>query len=150
VRTVVRSTLVFLVAGLVGPLIRWVTPPTPTGQGLSSSIGDFIYSLVLLLWPAQPLAVIEVNTGRFVAAITSVGANLLLFGVAGALVGIFAKKPVGLVALYMVVCAMVFSLARWASGLPFTYLEVSALVASLLLYAVPFFIAFWLSRAPSR
>src|SRR3989442_7074016 len=95
VRTVVRSTLVFLVAGLVGPLIRWVTPPTPTGQGLSSSIGDFIYSLVLLLWPAQPLAVIEVNTGRFVAAIASVGANLLLFGVAGGFCGDFFKKPPG-------------------------------------------------------
>ena len=149
-RTVARSTLIFLLAGLIGPLIRWIVPSAPTGQGLSSSIGDFVYNLVLLLWPAQPLAAIEVNTGRFVAAIVSVGANLLLFGVVGALVGILARKPVGLVALYMVVCAMVFSLARWASGLPFTYLEVSALVASLFLYAVPFFIAFWLSRAPSR
>jgi hypothetical protein len=120
-------------------------PSTPTGQGLSSSIGDFIYNLVLLLWPAQPLAAIEVNTGKFVAALVSVGANLLLFGVAGALVGVLAKKPVGLVILYVLVCAMLFVLARWASG-SFTSLEVSALVVSLVLYAILFFATFWLSR----
>jgi hypothetical protein len=122
----------------------------PTGKGLSSSIGDFVYNLVLLLWPAQPLVVIEVNTGRFAAAIVSVGANLLLFSVVGATVGILAGKSVALVGVYVFVCAMAFALARWASGLPFMYLEVSALAVALFLYAVPFFIAFRLSRTASR
>jgi hypothetical protein len=149
-RTVARSTLIFLLAGLTGPLIRWIVPSTPTGKGLSSSIGDFVYSLVLLLWPAQPLAAIEVNTGRFAAAIVSVAANLLLFGVVGATVGVLARKPVGLIGVYILICAMVFALARWASGLPFTYLEVSALVTALFLYAVPFLVVFWLNRDTSR
>ena len=149
-RRIVRSTVVFLAAGLAGPLIRWIMPLAPTGSGVRSSIGDFVYSLVLFLWPAQLLGVIEVNTGRLVAAIISVGVNLLLFGAVGALAGICGKKPAGLVSLYLVVCAMVVALAIWASGLPFTYLEVSALAASLLLYAVPFLVVFQLSRNPSR
>jgi hypothetical protein len=145
-----RSTAVFLAAGLAGPLIRWIIPLAPTGPGLSSSTSDFVYSLVLLLWPAQPLAVIEVNAGRLVAAIVSIGANLLVFGVVGAVAGICAQKLVGLVSLYLTVCAMVIVLAIWASGLPFTSLEVGALIVSLFLYAIPFLVVFRLSRNPPR
>jgi hypothetical protein len=147
---VARSTTIFLTAGLVGPLIRWVVPVTPTGSDIRPSIGDFVYNLVLLLWPAQPLAVIEVNTGKLVAAIMSVGANLLLFGLVGVVAGFCARKPGGLGLIYLTVCAMVVALALWAFGRPFTSAEASALASSLVLYAFLFIVVFRLHRTASR
>lgn len=145
-RTVMRSAAIFLAAGLAGPLIRWIVPVVPTGPDLSSLIGDFVYSVVLLLWPAQLLAVVEVNTGRLIAAVISVGANVALFAVVGAITGICSRRPIGIVSIYLVVSVMVVVLAVWASGIPLNFIEASAIVCALVLYAIPFLIVFRVSR----
>ena len=133
------STLIFIASAFVGPLIRLATwPPSKFEQGSFLSIGDFVYDLVLLLWPTQPLAVIEVNTGSWVAIVVSVAANILLFGLLGVVAGFSAKQRLGLLALYVVVCALVLLLALWGAGFSFAYLNVVALLVALLLYAVPF------------
>jgi hypothetical protein len=138
VRSVVQSAAIFLAAGLGGPLLRWIVPIGPT----SSSVSNFVYNLVLLLWPAQLLAVIEVNTGRLVAVIISVGTNLALFAVVGVATGICARKPLVLISIYLGVCGGVGALAVWAFGLPFTCADTTALACSLVLYAIPFIIVF--------
>jgi len=133
------STLIFGATAFVGPLIRWMTwPPSKFEQGSSTSIGNFVYDLVFLLWPTQPLAVIDVNTGPLVAGVVAVGANVLLFGFVGLVVGSVAKHAPGLLALYVLVCALVLLLALWGAGFSVAYLNIFALVAALLLYAVPF------------
>jgi hypothetical protein len=141
-RTTGFSVLIFMAASLVGPLVRWVTWP----PGTSSSTADFLYSLVLLLWPAQPVSVIEASTGTLIAIATSVGANVLLFGVLGALAGVLAGKGPALVVLYAGALALLVALTVWAFGLSFTYSAVLALIAAAALYALPFFAVFRLSH----
>lgn len=139
IRVLALSTLLFVASALVGPLIRWATwPPSKFMNGPLLPIGDFVYDLVLLLWPAQPFAVIEVNTGSLVAVAVAVGANILLFGLVGVLAGVLAKWRLGLLALYVLVCALVLLLALWGAGFSIAYLNVIALVVALLLYAAPF------------
>ena len=146
-RTVVRSILIFMACGLAGPLLRWVTwPPTPTPQGSGFSFDDFIYDLVLFLWPTQPLAVLEVTIGSFAAIGVSVGANVLFFGIAGALAGTISRQPVKLLALYLVACTVMLAFALWTAGFTVAYLNVSALVVAVLLYAVPFLAVFRFGR----
>jgi hypothetical protein len=148
-RTVLWPAAIFLVTGLTGPFIRWVVPVTPTHTEVGASLGDFVYNLVLLLWPAQALAVIEVNTGRLAAGIVAVGTNLVLFAVVGVVSGICARKPLALLSIYLVVCMMVVALAVWAFGRPFTSTEIGALACSVILYAIPFLTVFRLHRTSS-
>lgn len=140
------SVLIFMAAGLVGPLLRWATWPPGTSTGMA----DFLYSLVLLLWPAQPVSVIEASTGTLIAIAISVGANVLLFGVLGVLVGVFASKGAALVVLYVGALASLVALTVWAFGLSFTSFPVLALIGAAALYAVPFFAVFRLSHNAGR
>ena len=142
-RALARSILIFGLCGLVGPLIRWATwPPARPTEGVGE---DFIYNLVLLLWPAQPLAAIEASTGRLVAAAVSVGANLLLFSALGVAVGLLVRRPAPVVVLYLATCAAVLAFALWIVGFEFAYLSLIALMVAFLIYAVPFFSAFRLA-----
>ena len=145
-RTLAVSTLIFVASALAGPLIRLAAwPPSKMQQGSILSIRDFVYDLVLLLWPTQPLAVIEVNTGTLLAVTVSVGANILLFAVAGMVAGISARQPLRLLALYLVVCVMVLILALWSAGFSLADINIIALSVAFLLYAVPFWAVFRLT-----
>jgi hypothetical protein len=146
-RTVVSSIVIFMACGLAGPLLRWATwPPSPTPQGSGFSFDDFIYDLVLLLWPTQPLAVVEVTIGSLAAIGVSVGANIMFFGITGALAATLARQPVKLLALYLVACIVVLAVALWSAGFSVAFLNVSALVVAVLLYAVPFLAVFRFAR----
>lgn len=132
------TTLLFALMGFVGPCIRWLTwPPSAFEQWTSTAFSGFVYDLVLLLWPTQPLAVIEVNTGSVVAGLVAVGANVALFAVVGALANLFRGR-IGLPMLYLLVVLLAFLYALWGSGFSFAYLNMSALLVALLFYVIPF------------
>ena len=146
-RTVAGSILIFMACGLAGPLLRWATwPPSPAPQGSGFSFDDFIYDLVLFLWPTQPLAVMEVTIGSFAAITLSVGANALLFGIVGALAAVIARQPGKLLGLYLAACIVMFLLALWSAGFSVAFLNVGALAVGFLMYAVPFLAVFWFAR----
>jgi hypothetical protein len=100
---------------------------------------------VLLLWPTQPLAVVEASVGSVAAIAISVTANILLFGVIGMLAGVLAKTAIQLGSVYLAVCVMIILLGLWSVGFGFSYLNVIALVVALVLYAVPFAVVWRLS-----
>ena len=142
-RTVAGSILIFVASGLVGPLLRSATwPPSHAPQGSGFSFDDFVYDLVLLLWPTQPLAVMEVTMGSFAAVTLSIGANALFFGIVGALAAVIARQPRKLLGFYLAACLVVFLLAFWSAGFSVAFLNVGALAVAFLLYAVPFFVVF--------
>jgi len=146
-RTFAGSILIFMACGLVGPLLRWATwPPTPAPRGSGFSFDDFIYDLVLFLWPTQPLAAMEVTIGSFAAITLSIGANALLFGIVAALAAIIARQPGKLLGLYVATCIVVFLLALWSAGFSVAFLNVGALAVAFLLYAVPFLAVLGLAR----
>lgn len=142
-RTLVLPIFIFVASALAGPFIRFAAwPPSKLQEGSLVSIRDFLYDLVLLLWPTQPLAVIEVSVGAFLAVALSVAANILLFAVAGVVAAISVKQPLRLLAVYLIVCVMVLMLALWSAGYSFEYLNVLALSVALFLYALPFWAVF--------
>src|SRR5687768_15157473 len=132
-RTFVASVLIFIGFGLFGPLLRWATwPPVMT------PFQDFIYELVLLLWPTQPLAMWEASIGSAAAGALAVGANVLLWGVLGAVVGLIAKRPATVWGVYPVFCAVMFLFLVWITGSSLRVADVYALVVAFFLYALPF------------
>lgn len=142
-RTLGRPVLIFLIGGMVGPLLRWTTwPPGPVG----TTVSDLTYDLVMMLWPTQPLAVVEANTGLPMAVAISVGANLVLFGVVGLIAGLLARRPRWLIALYACVSLMLILLASWSTGGDFSITNLIALVIALGLYAGLFIASFRSSR----
>jgi hypothetical protein len=138
------SILVFLACGLAGPLLRWATwPPKPASTG-----GDFVYDLVLFLWPTQPLAVMEATIGPVAAIALSIGANVVLFGVVGLVAAAVAARVSRLIALYVLVCLGVLLFALWTAGFSVAFVNMGALVIAFVLYALPFVAVSQIFRNP--
>ena len=135
---------IFLGGGVAGPLLRWATwHPGRVGDGTGFSISDFLYSLVLLLWPTQPLGVMEASLGRHMAVVVTVGANLIVFGVAGVIVAIAARRLPLLIAIYILICLMLSAFAFWIAG---NQIDVVALLVAFALYGLLFLVAFRVTR----
>ena len=140
-----KSTLVFSAAGLLGPLVRFAAwPPSRAPK----SVGNFLYDFVLLLWPTQPMAVVEVNVGSVAAAALAITANLIVFAILGAAVGMIGGTRTRAMVAYLAVCGLIFLFDLWGAGFSLAYLNVLALVAALLLYAVPFWVVMRASTVP--
>lgn len=147
--SILRSTVVFAGAGLLGPLVRFATWPASRFDTLvPKSVSNFLYDFVLLLWPTQPMAVVEVSIGRVAAVALAIVANLLLFAVLGAMVGTQARTRARLIAGYAVVCGLIFYIDLWGAGFSLAYLNVFALVVALILYAIPFWVVMRASAMP--
>jgi hypothetical protein len=140
VRTLAITAMLFVAASLVGPVIFWAGLPNQFDAGTSSSFGTFASDLVFLIWPTQPLAVIEVNTGQFLAASVAVGANVLLFAALGVLAERMARRKFGLHLLYLVTACSVVLLALWGAGFDNAHLNMRALAIALMFYATPFLV----------
>ena len=146
---VLKSTAVFAGAGLLGPLVVYATWPVSRFNTLvPKSVSNFRYDFVFLLWPTQPMAVVEVSIGRLAAAALAIGANLLLFAALGAAVGTLARTRTRLIAGYAVVCGLIFYFDLWGAGFSLAYLNVFALVVALILYAIPFWVVMRASAMP--
>jgi hypothetical protein len=136
-RRLFRSIAVFAAAGLIGPLIRYVTWPPSADP---SPFNMFIYQLVLLVWPAQPLAVVEATIGPFLGGVYAVGVNVLLFAVLGFLATPFARRGAWMLFAYAAVCGLVTWYALLWSGFDAAYLHLPALAAAFVFYALPFWL----------
>jgi hypothetical protein len=129
----ISSVLIFLVGGLAGPLLRWITWPPASGRAGET----FVYDLVFLLWPTQMLAVAEASMGKSSAILLAIGANLLLFGIAGALVIAASRLQsiAGIVA-YGFPGVGVVLLALWGAGFDLRFMNFLALFVALGFYGL--------------
>ena len=146
-RSVAITSAVFALWALAGPLLRLATwPPTLPTPGSSESGGDFVYDLVLLLWPTQPLAVVEASVGTTMGVAIAVLANVVLLAVLGALIGTTAKQRLLLIGAYACFAVLVAFLAFFGAGFSPSHVNVGALIVALLLYVIPFFATGRLTR----
>lgn len=133
------SGCIFSAAALVGPLIRLaIWPPSDPGGTISLHFERFLYDFILLIWPTQPLAVMEESVGTFAAAAVAVGANVILFALAGIGIGAAGRRRSGLVASYGLVCALVIASELWGAGSDPEFVNLTALLLALGFYAIPF------------
>lgn len=132
---------VFAVAALVGPLVRFLTwPPSKFEEATSATVSEFVYHLVILIWPTQPLAVVEASTGPLTAAAVAICGNVLLFSVMGLVVWVGAKRLYWLITSYVAVCGLVLLAAFWGAGFNVAFVNGFAFVVALLIYAIPFWV----------
>jgi hypothetical protein len=97
-------------------------------------MSEFVYLLVILLWPTQPLAVMEVNVGTPVAITYAILANMLLFGVLGLLGGITASSRLGRILLYCVIATLITLYLFHGAGT--SSVSILALLVALCYYAL--------------
>lgn len=128
---IAKSTMVFAGMGLVGPLL-WNAVPHP------SRAEGFVSDLVFLLWPSGMIGAVESKTGEAIAAVLTIGANLVLFSLLGLVVGAIGKDRRRLMFAYGTVAAMIVAWAFWGAGLSLAHLGVLALLVALAAYALPF------------
>ena len=138
-----HSTTVFALSALLGPLVRFLTWPSQNPEmAARDSTSTFVYNLVVLIWPTQPLAVMEATIGTFAAVVLSVVANIALFAIVGLAVGIIAERWFLLLASYVFVCGLALALALWGAGFNIAYLESLAIAVALTIYAIPFWLVY--------
>jgi len=142
------ASLIFTAMAFMGPLLRLATwPPSRFEKATSSAVENFVYDLVLYLWPTQPLAVIESNASRALAGLVAVGGNVLLFLVLGLLVGAASKRRGALTFVYAAVCGFLILIGLWGSGYDIEHLAWFPLITAMVLYAVPFWLVHRAARA---
>jgi hypothetical protein len=91
-----------------------------------------------MLWPTQPLAVIEVSVGSPVALVVALAANLLLFSLIGLLAGATATRRGRLIALLAMVLVLTALFALWGAGFNWRYVGVVGLGCAVLLQVLLF------------
>jgi hypothetical protein len=135
------STAIFSAAGLLGPIIRFgMSLYQKYDSEVSISIYNFIYSLVIYTWPAQPFAIMDINIGWFPAYLIATGLNVILFGFLGLIVALFANSKTHIISVYVFICGLVFIFAFWGAGFSIFYVNWYAFIMALLLYAIPFYV----------
>jgi hypothetical protein len=143
-----RAFVVFATAGLVGPLIAYLTwPPSNFEEQTSSCSSKFVYDLVFYLWPTQVIAVYESTLGTLRARILSISANILFFVCLGLVVSIVARSRTGSALAYVGICGVAGMMALWSSGFSLDHLNYTPLVVALVIYGI----LMWLgSRSSAR
>lgn len=141
------AVMFFMVNGLVGPLIRLMAWPPQSVENLTShNFSGYVYHLVILLWPAQLLGVMEASSGRFVAATVSVSINVMLFGFVGVVAGALMDSRYRLFSLYLFVCTLTSLFALWGAGFSIAYLNLFALSTAIMIHAVPFIATYFVQQ----
>ena len=136
------AALVLGVAALLGPSLRFAMWPLLRLEDMSErnmNTLDFIYHLVMYVWPGQLLALGTRSQIR--GALLAIGANMILFTLIGGVVGGAAAvwKSAAFV-LYAVHCVSLMLFAFWGSGFSLSYLPFLPLVVAMALYAIPYWI----------
>lgn len=138
-RAHLRGIVVFAVCALIGPSLRLMNwPPSLPSSDSTEVGGDFLYDLILLLWPAQPLATIEANVGTSAGTLIAVIANITLFIIVGLIAGILAKYRLALFTLYACLVGLLIFLSLPESGSSISYTNFSALIVAIIIYTIPF------------
>lgn len=140
------STLVFAITGLIGPLLRLLTwPPGQFTDRFGETVASFVYDLVLLIWPTQPLAVMEASIGALAGVTVAIFGNVMLLGLLGLVVASFVTDK-GLVFPFVATMIAIFLFALWMSGFSMAGVTLIAYVCAVCIYAIPF----WLVRRFAR
>lgn len=130
--------LASLIAALVGPalaLLASLAKLDSLDRNLgTSALSEFVYGLVLFVWPFQPLGVLEGVIGWIGAAVITVSANILLFMVIGWLGFRFRHQPATLAILWGAVVAPLVVVAWWASGYDAHFVNIPSLAVAALFY----------------
>lgn len=134
------ALIVFIGGSFVGPVLGVVTRALPISESGQASV-RFIDEVVVLLWPAHVLRVIEVSLGKLNALLVAVGGNLLLFAIFGALFMILARWTLGLLVVsgFLLLCVVLFAL--WGAGFDYRFLNGWALIIALAYYCALLFLA---------
>jgi hypothetical protein len=117
------------------------------GNLRSVACGGEVRDVVFLLWPAQPVAVIEITVGRLMATVVAVGVNVAIFAIVGMAAGFWATRRPRLLALLVAILGLLLWLALWGAGFDWSYMSVRALACAFLLQAVLFWAADRTGRA---
>ena len=141
----IKTLSIFTAASLVGPLLVLCLWPLSRFNQAFPELENFVYDLIFLLWPAQPLAVIESNSGTFVAATVAVVANILMFAVPALLKRIILQRWWQLT-VYSLTCGFILLLAFWASGFNYRFINGLALLSALVFYTALFLICSYCER----
>lgn len=122
------AVAIFLLASLIGPVIAYLS---------RGAIGtnSFLYDLVGLLWPTQPLALAEASMGTYLAVALAAGANAVLFLIMGLVVVALMKRPATLWVPYIIVCVLLLLVASWGSGFSTKHFNWIAFAVALAFYA---------------
>jgi hypothetical protein len=143
-----QSILIFVAASQIGPLLCLITQ-LPGWLKKSPATYDFLYQLIQMLWPAWPIAVIEVNTGPAIAGITAAAANALPFACVGGVMGLLGNRRATIFALFLSVGFVIAWHSSWASG-GLSEINTYALTLALIIYAAPFYISYKIASAVGR
>lgn len=126
------AVVVFVITGLCGPIVGIAVHGAPRN--------DFVDDVVFLLWPTGPIGVIEASVGPTLAAVCSVGSNVLLLAVFGLIAGMVARQRLWLVCAYCLLSGLILVVALWGSGFSAAHFSWFALIIALAFYAIPFWV----------
>ena len=152
VRRLAATVGIFMLAGLMGPVLQWISRPL-ISMDLSGEGGAWLKLLVLfivrctwMVWPTWPFGVIEYSVGALVAIIVVVGGNVLLFGLMGLVAGLVSRWTLALIVVYLMVAGL---LCWWhligrglgQEGFSIWQIDPPSLLTALAFYAFLFWVA---------
>jgi hypothetical protein len=105
---------IFVLAAFVGPCLHIATRSLQFEH--YPSVGITIVSLASLLWPIQPLGVMEYQYGSAITGVILITGNVLFFGLIGAAVAAAVWRTSILIIIYASVAALLCLFAYWGAG----------------------------------
>lgn len=133
------TIVVFSIAALIGPLLRWATWPSSTEDFLTPT-QFFLYDLVILIWPAQIFWDGESTASLIGNLFWSVGGNIFIYALLGAAAGFLASRPIRLFALYLFVCTWGLVIMLTVKEFNPAYYDVLAVITAWAILAIPFLV----------
>lgn len=138
------TLITFMLAALVGPVMSFFSSAAKldSNQQIGALAVSTMYDLILLIWPGQVLAVMEASLGQFLAITIAIMANLLLFISLGLVRYRFRGNPKLSVLLWVLISALIGTIAAWSSGFDTDYFN----ILSLALASAGYGMLIWLTR----
>jgi hypothetical protein len=146
-RRVLVVAALFACAALVGPALHWTALALQSSSPVTPAV---VQGIVFVLWPTQPLAVVEATMGRLWAGMFAVLANVLVFSLVGFLAGTAASRRRTLLSLFVVVLALGVSYSLFWAGFDWRYVSWPGMACGLLLQLLLFAEAAHLGRTLQR
>lgn len=126
-----RSTAIFALFSLLGPLMHRVSWPT--------FVGLHREELSILFWPALVLSVGgRANDSHDLWM--SLTVNVAIFALLGLIIGALGRRVRAVVLIYICLCGLLTLVEAWGSGFSLAYFSWSVLVIACVLYWLPFWV----------
>ena len=137
---------IFLAGSLAGLCLRWLLWP-PSAHGAAE---DFVYVLVLLLFPGEYVAVAAGELGRTVTWALMLTLKSLLFVLLGLLAAVTVRRRATLAVYGLLMAAVLSGYAWWLTGGQAEFFSAPALGISLLFYPGLLLAVWWTSRSSTK